>query len=219
MAILGDIAVVGFGADTGVKSFSFVILADLAGQTINFTDNGWLAAGGFRTSEGTVSYTVPAGTAIGTVVTISGLTGTFNPSTSGDQIIAYTGDATAPNLLFAVDFADGNATYAADATNTNTSAVPTGLTQGENALAFAADNAAYTGPLTGTREEILANIANESLWTQNDTAGVAYPASFTAAAPPRSAASRSPTPASPRAMPGPARSNSSSRGRAAARAR
>ncbi len=179
MAILGDIAVVGFGADTGVKSFSFVILADLAGQTINFTDNGWLAAGGFRTSEGTVSYTVPAGTAIGTVVTISGLTGTFNPSTSGDQIIAYTGDATAPNLLFAVDFADGNATYAADATNTNTSAVPTGLTQGENALAFAADNAAYTGPLTGTREEILANIANESLWTQNDTAGVAYPASFT----------------------------------------
>ncbi|TXC71208.1 hypothetical protein FSB78_09785 [Sphingomonas ginsenosidivorax] len=179
MANLGDIAIVGFGADTGVKSFSFVILADLSGQTINFTDNGWLAAGGLRTNEGTMSYTVPAGTAIGTVVTISGLTGAFNPSTAGDQIIAYTGDATAPNVLFAVDFADGNTTYAADATNTNTSAVPTGLTFGETALAFAADNAAYTGPLTGTREEILANIANESLWTQNDTAGVPYPANFT----------------------------------------
>ncbi|WP_380787019.1 Calx-beta domain-containing protein [Sphingomonas sp. R86521] len=179
MAILGDIAVVGFGADTGVKSFSFVILADLAGQTINFTDNGWLAAGGFRAGEGVVSYTVPAGTAIGTVVTISGLTSSFNPSTTGDSIIAYTGPATAPNLLFAVDFADGNATYAPDAINTNTSAVPTGLTFGENALAFAADNAAYTGPLTGTREQILANIADETLWTQNDTAGVTYPAGFT----------------------------------------
>ncbi len=179
MANLGDIAIVGFGADAGVKSFSFVILGDLSGQTINFTDNGWLAAGGFRGGEGIVSYTVPAGTAVGTVVTISGLTGPFNPSTTGDQIIAYTGEPTAPNVLFAVDFADGNATYAADATNANTSAVPTGLTFGENALAFGADNAAYTGPLTGTREEILANIANESLWTQNDTAGVAYPTGFT----------------------------------------
>jgi predicted extracellular nuclease len=183
MATLGDIAIVGFGADTGVKSFSFVILADLSGQTVNFTDNGWTAAGAFRGGEGTVSYTVPAGTAIGTVVTISGLTGTFNPSTTGDQIIAYTGESTAPNLLFAADFADGNATYAPDATNANSSAVPTSLTFGENALAFGADNAAYTGPLTGTRAEILANIANESLWTQNDTAGVTYPTGFTVTVP------------------------------------
>ncbi|MFD1951202.1 Calx-beta domain-containing protein [Sphingomonas arantia] len=181
MAQVGDIAIVGYGADTGVKSFSFVILADLSGQTINFTDNGWLAAGGFRGGEGTSSYVVPAGTAIGTVVTVN-VTGTFNPSTSGDQIIAYTGSATEPTLLYAVDFADGNAAYAADAGNSNTSAVPTGLTFGETALAFGADNAAYTGPLGGTRAEILANIADETLWTQNDTAGVTYPAGFTVTA-------------------------------------
>jgi hypothetical protein len=117
MASLGDIAIVGYGADAGVKSFAFVLLADLSGETITFTDNGWRAAGGFRTGEGTVSYTVPAGTPIGTVVTISGLTGSFNPSTTGDSIIAYVGDAANPTFLFAVDFADANAAYAGDATN------------------------------------------------------------------------------------------------------
>ncbi len=86
MAQIGDIALVGFSSDSDGKSFSFVILADLAGQVLNFTDNGWLSGGGFRSGEGVVSYTVPAGTAIGTVVTIGGLTGGFNPSTSGDFV-------------------------------------------------------------------------------------------------------------------------------------
>lgn len=181
MAELGDIAIVGYGADTGVKSFSFVLLADLSGQTIHFTDNGWLAAGGFRANEGTVDYVVPAETPIGTVITISGLTGSFNPSTTGDQILAYVGDASSPTFLFAVDFADGNTTYAGDATNSNTSAVPTGLTFGDTALAFGADNGAYTGPTSGTRAQILAAIADETNWTLNDTAGVAYPTSFAVA--------------------------------------
>jgi hypothetical protein len=178
MAALGDIAIVGYGADTGVKSFAFVLLADLSGQTITFTDNGWLAAGGFRKGEGTVSYSVPAGTPVGTVITISGLTGTFNPAVGGDQILAYVGDEANPTFLFAVDFADGNTTYAGDATTSNTSAVPTGLTFGTNALAFGEDNAAYTGPTFGTKAEILGAIADETNWTVNDTAGVAYAASF-----------------------------------------
>ncbi|WP_076069495.1 Calx-beta domain-containing protein [Sphingomonas montana] len=178
MAQVGDIAIVGYGADAGIKSFSFVILADLSGETINFTDSGWLATGGFRVGEGVVPYVVPAGTAIGTVVTISGLTSAFNPSTNGDQIIAYSGDAATPTPLFAIDFADGNANYADTASNANTSAVPTGLIFGETALAFAADNAAYSGPLDGTRAEILANIANAGLWTQDDAFGIAYPVGF-----------------------------------------
>ncbi|GGE17229.1 hypothetical protein GCM10011529_24670 [Polymorphobacter glacialis] len=128
MAVLGDIALVGFAADAAGKSFSFVLLADLSGETINFTDNGWLAAGGFRANEGTTSYVVPADTPVGTVITISGLTGSFNPSTGGDQILAYVGSVTAPTFLFALDFADNNSTYAGDASNSNTSAVPTGLT-------------------------------------------------------------------------------------------
>jgi len=180
---VGDIAIVRYSADASgasTKPLSFVILADLSGQTIFFTDNGWQAAGGFRANEGTISYVVPANTAIGTVITLSpSSSGQFNPSTAGDQILAYTGSAASPNFLFAVDFADGNATYAGDATTSNTSAVPPGLTFGTTALAFGADNAAYNGPLTGTREEILANIADETNWVQDDAANVAAPGNFT----------------------------------------
>jgi predicted extracellular nuclease len=174
----GDIALVRYSADGTTKPFSFVILADLSGQTIFFTDNGWTAAGGFRTGEGVVSYVVPANTPIGTVVSLS-ISGNFNPSGTGDAILAYTGTTSAPNFLFAVDFADNNATYAGDATNSNTSAVPTGLSFGETALAFGLDNAAYDGPLTGTREEILANIADETRWIQDDANNVAAPSNFT----------------------------------------
>lgn len=53
MAQRGDIAIVGYGADTGAKSFAMVLLADLSGQTIYFTDNGWLAEGGFRADNST----------------------------------------------------------------------------------------------------------------------------------------------------------------------
>ena len=178
---LGDIALVGVGADTGVKSLAFVVLVNVeAGTVINFTDNGWLAAGGFRAGEGVVSYTVPAGgLTAGTVITITGLTSSLNPSATGDAIIVYQGAAATPTILFAVDFADGNATYAADATNSNTSAVPTGLTFGTNALAFGADNVGYTGPTVGTQAEILAAIANEANWTENDAAAVTYPSGFT----------------------------------------
>ena len=179
MAVAGDIALVGYGADAGVKSFAFVLLADLAGQTIYFTDNGWLAAGGFRANEGTVSYTVPADAKVGTVITIPGLTGQFNPSTSGDQILAYTGSAAEPTFLFALNFADGKTVFAGDATNSNTSAVPTSLTAGKDALAFGDDNGAYSGPTTGTRAEILAAIGDARNWTTNDTAGVAYASGFT----------------------------------------
>lgn len=179
MAVAGDIALIGYGADTGVKSFAFVLLADLAGQTIYFTDNGWLAAGGFRANEGTVAYTIPADAKIGTVFEITGLTGQFNPSTSGDQILAYSGTAANPTFLFALNFADGKTAFAGDATNSNTSAVPTGLTAGKDALAFAEDNGAYTGPTTGTRAEILDAIANRANWTNDDAAGVAYAKGFT----------------------------------------
>lgn len=178
MAVAGDIALVGYGADSGVKSFAFVLLADLAGQTILFTDNGWQAAGGFRANEGTLPYAIPADAKIGTVFTVSGLTGQFNPSTSGDQILAYAGSTADPTFLFALNFADGKTAFAGDATSSNTSAVPTGLTAGTNALAFGDDNGAYTGPTTGTRADILAAIADPANWTTNDTAGVGYASGF-----------------------------------------
>lgn len=180
MAAAGDIAIVGFGADAIAKSFAFVLLdSALAGQTISFTDNGWFAAGGFRSNEGTASFVVPTGATLGQVFTISNLTGQFNPSTAGDQILAYVGSAANPTFLFAVDFADGNSTWAADATSSNTSAVPFGLANGVSALAFfPLDNAAYSGPTAGTKAQILANIANSANWTLDDMNLPAYPTAF-----------------------------------------
>jgi VCBS repeat-containing protein len=181
----GDIALVGASSD--FKTFSFVLLHDVdAGTAINFTDNGWLAAGGFRTGEGVVTWTasglVTAGTVINfTALNTGGFTGStsFNLATAGDQVLAYQGTVTAPTFLFAVDFADGNATFAADATNSNTSAVPTGLTYGTNATGFTLDNGAYTGPTSGTAADLLHAIANPANWTGNDTTAVAAPTSFT----------------------------------------
>ena len=69
---VGDIAIVHYNSST--DAFSFVFLRDVeAGTIVNFTDNGWLAAGGFRAGENTVTYTAPAAIAAGTIVTLSGL--------------------------------------------------------------------------------------------------------------------------------------------------
>jgi Ca2+-binding RTX toxin-like protein len=192
---IGDIAIIGYSADSAgspAKSLSFVVLADgLGGTVINYTDNGWLAAGGFRTGEGFGSVTLAAGITAGTVVTISGLDGSGspakpNPSTSGDQFLLFTGTTGAPSFLFAVDFADNNATWAADASSSNTSSVPNGLQAiaggGGTAMAFGADNAAYTGTTTGTKADLLAAIENPANWTQNDANGIAYATSFSVTA-------------------------------------
>jgi hypothetical protein len=81
--------------------------------------------------------------------------------------------------LFALDFADGNTSYAGDATSSNTSAIPAGLATGSTALAFGTDNGAYVGTTTGTRAEILSAIANSANWTLDDGVPVAYKTGFT----------------------------------------
>jgi hypothetical protein len=66
----GDIAIVGYNSDDP-DSFDFVFLRDVeAGTTINFTDNGWQAAGGFRQGEGTTTFTAPTAIAAGTVISL-----------------------------------------------------------------------------------------------------------------------------------------------------
>jgi 2',3'-cyclic-nucleotide 2'-phosphodiesterase (5'-nucleotidase family)/predicted extracellular nuclease len=173
----GDIAIIGYSSDADGKSFSAVLLRDVeAGTAISFTDNGVNSNGTFRSGEGSVTYTAPAaGAAAGTVINFTGLTGTLNPSASGDQITAYQGST----FLFAVDFADGNTSYAGSATSSNTSAIPPGLTFGTTALAFGEDNAAYSGPTTGSKADLLAAIADESNWTTNDSTPVGYATAFT----------------------------------------
>ena len=110
---VGDIAIVQYNSST-TDSFTFVFTRDVeAGTVVNFTDNGWLAAGGFRAGEGTLTYTAAAAVTAGTIVTLTGL----NLDDAGDQIIAYQGDPATPTILHVVDLADGNNTVAGDATN------------------------------------------------------------------------------------------------------
>jgi hypothetical protein len=126
---VGDIAVVQYNSST-TDSFTFVFGRDVeAGTVVNFTNNGWLAAGGFRPGEETVTYTTPTAITAGTVVTLTGL----SLKDAGDQIIAYQGTQASPTILYLVDLADGNNTVAGDATNANTTALPPGLTLGQNA--------------------------------------------------------------------------------------
>jgi predicted extracellular nuclease len=185
----GDVALIGYSSDTAGKSFAFVLLTDVdAGTAINFTDDGWFAAGGFRSGEGEVTYTAPAGGATaGTVITFSGLTGSMNFSTSGDSLIAFQGPFTPASAanggagvtnLFALDFADGNAAFEADASSSNASAVPAGLSSGSTALAFTLDNGAYVGPTTGTKAQLLANIADSANWHLDDGAPQPYATAF-----------------------------------------
>ena len=161
----GDIAFTGFNSDNP-DEFTFVALVDIpAGEEIIFTDNGWFASGGFRANEGSFTYVAPSDIAAGTVIqpAVSGVA--F--STSGDQIIAYQGDATNPSFLAAVHF-DG--TDYVNATSSNTTGLPTGLEAGVTALNLAeTDNALYVGPTAGARDDLLAALNDPMNWALSNS--------------------------------------------------
>ena len=169
---VGDIAFVEFNADDP-DSAKFVALADLAaGEKINFTDNGWLSSGSFRSNEGTSSYTVGAGgIAAGTVVNVP--IGSMAFAAAGDQILAYTGSSSSPTFIYALN--DDGSSWQSNSTSSNTSALPTGLTNGLTAVALSErDNYAYTGTTVGTQAELLAALSNPANWTGHDSARQTY---------------------------------------------
>lgn len=185
----GDIAFVGVNSD-GSDDFAFITLVDLeAGTEIRFTDSGWISTGSFRNSEGAVKYTAPSAISAGTVIigdaSASGSDFTsdndadvgnngLNLSSSGDQILAFQGASSSPTFIAAINF-DGS-TWVADATSSNNSALPAGLTDATNAVSVPeADNMIYSGTTSGTEAELLAAINNASNWTTDD----ATPYSFT----------------------------------------
>ena len=170
----GDIAIVQYNSGA-TDAFTFVFLRDVeVGTSINFTDNGWLAAGGFRTGEGTVTYTAPGAITAGTTVTLTGL----NLDDAGDQIIAYQGTEATPTILHVIDLADGNNTVAGDATNDNTTALPPGFTLNVNAAAVGFDNAIYAGPNSGSPPEVFAAINDAVNWINSDATPTAFTFNF-----------------------------------------
>ena len=193
---LGDVAIVGLSGDT--KTITWVALNSLVeGDTLNFTDSGWLDTNTFRGNEGGATFTVPVGgIAAGTVLTAVGSSNTewdaltnyaaisntdvgtngLNLSTSGDQAFAFTGSSAAPTFVFGVQ--SNSTDWQTTAASSNDSALPAGLTDGANAVSFGAgsgagdefDNIWYSGPTSFSSPTLaLAAIANEANWTGDNT--------------------------------------------------
>ncbi len=200
----GDIAFTGYRSDTP-DLFSFVLMTCVeSGTQIHFTDYGWLASGGFRTTgtninrEGALTWTAGSELSCGTEITIT--TATRSASTgnvaiasfaslgmildqSGDQVFGFQGTLASPVFLSAIHM---NGNWDADATSQITSARPSGLTDGVNAISFdlAVDNAAFSacpasGTLAGTATAVSAMINNNSNWNTSDTGGITVPESCT----------------------------------------
>jgi len=190
----GDIAIISMYTDNP-DTFAFVLMVDIqAGTQIRFTDAGWLQTGGFRTgAEGCWTYTAPTDLPSGMVIgfdtldpswsyyTSTIMTGAFSLATAGDQVIAFQGTDVAPTPIYALnnDTTGGNA-WQSNATNSNTSALPTGLIVGYSAVGMfpEKDNVAYNGITSGTKAELLAAIGNPANWVGDDATRPPFPTSF-----------------------------------------
>lgn len=175
----GDIAIVSVSGTE--KSFQFVALKGIhEGADITFTDSGW-AGDGFRASEGAVKWTAPeGGVPAGTLITYTSGAAQFtqanssavgnnglNLSASGDQVLAFVGDATQPTFIHAVQ--TNSAEWQDTADSSNNSALPPGLEEGVTAVAVgSARNAAFSGEGYGTAEALLKAIGNPDNWTFDD---------------------------------------------------
>ncbi len=170
----GDIAIIGFNFDNP-DEFAFLPLVDITADTeITFTDNGWKADGTFRATEGTFTWTADTDITAGTLINPTVSSVLF--SASGDQIIAYQGDESNPSFIYALNSEGNPGVWQSDATSSNTSALPTGLVNGETAVALnEIDNAVYTGITTGTRAELLAAISDNSNWSGNNSSRQTLP--------------------------------------------
>lgn len=178
----GDIAITGFNSDSP-KGFSFVLLTNVDATTeIKFSDEGWLASGGFRgTGEGWLTWTANSNIPCGTEIIVTELTSSlhssnfgtaietgagFDLSASGDQILAYQGNELTPNFICAINF-DGAGW--SDATDSNTSALPTVLTNTVNAVDVGEiDNGNYNCAITSDTSLILASASNSLNWIKSN---------------------------------------------------
>ncbi|GAA4803549.1 T9SS type A sorting domain-containing protein [Litoribaculum gwangyangense] len=170
----GDIVITGFNSDDP-DEFTFVLLTDVSNTTsIKFTDNGWQSSGSFRSNEGIIEWTATSALSCGTEITItdgspfSASIGNvtddnqFQLSATGDQILAYQGADISPTFIYAINF-DG--TGWSNATTASTSALPTGLTNGTNAVNLGEiDNANYNCASVSGQSAILAGVSSSVNW-------------------------------------------------------
>lgn len=170
----GDIAIIQYNSDNSIGTpelIKFITFKYLeAGTVINFTDHGWKNNNTFRNTEGIVAWMANRDFVCGEIITmempstssidftLTTIDSGFALSSNGDQILVFQGDVFNPNFIFAINN-EGNGVWQASATNSNTSSLPSTLTNGTNSVALQeVDNVIYSGPLSGSRSTILSNI-------------------------------------------------------------
>ncbi len=137
----GDLVFVTVNAD-GNKNFDFVPLIDIDANTvIYFSDNPWDGSE-LKNTEGTLKYTASAAVYAGTVVSYSGaISGDwtnedagFNPSGTGDNILAFQGSSSSPTFIAGVGWARGTTWISSGSTTTNNSYIPSALSTSNHSI-------------------------------------------------------------------------------------
>ncbi len=183
----GELVLTGINT-SNPDQFSFVPLVNLLpNSAINFTDNAWDGFS-FGTTEGTISYTAPAGGLVagtkviiginGSSVSVTGggtasQTGSFALNGSGENLIAYVGTSLLPSFLFVVN--TNNLYLTSELISTSTTYLPSTLAVGTTAVAPLAStgtiaNAQYTGATTGSATSLRDLVADKNNWTTSGTA-------------------------------------------------
>lgn len=191
--VAGGIAFVGFQTNAP-DGFAFITLTELAPYTsIHFTDNGWDGVSLF-TNEEVLTWTSPITTlAPGSIIyiyddniangisPIEGL-GTVsgelpNLSSSGDQILAFTGSESNPQFIAAITNSNWQTACVSGVPNANVTCLPSPLINGTNAQSPVNSSSVVTNmfftsaTLSGTPAQILTQLNNPANWTiSNDIA-------------------------------------------------
>ena len=194
---LGDVAFTGVNTDTP-DDFTFIFLVDVTtGTQLSITDEGWFAAGGFRSGpEQTITWTATEDYSCGTQITIDNGNTTTNDggyttsgtvsgvalslSIGGEALHMYQGTApTAGNQSnFVTSIQVNGGGWDADATSNTTSAKPSIMTDGVNSMSFTStevDNQTLNPALCGSVTSDITVIYNESNWIRSN-AHLATPA-------------------------------------------
>lgn len=186
----GDIAFIAINSDGDMDDFSFVLLKNIdRGTSINFTDNGWTAAGAFNSvyTESHFTWTADTKMKAGTVIQIETYNGN-KPATSpdgniigdemtvsvaGDQILAYQGDKVKPRFIAAISFnhninTEPGDNFDGDSYSNSTTAMPPELTKGVSAIHiylpekfWERDNSIYNCSVTSGEKEVLLRAIND----------------------------------------------------------
>jgi hypothetical protein len=191
----GSIAFLGYQTNAP-DGFTFITLTELAPSTsIHFTDNGWDGNALFSYEEsltwispnsilapGSVIYIYDDNVTNGTspMVGSGSVTGELpSLSSSGDQILAYTGSESNPTFIAAITNSNWLTTCVTGTPNANATCLPSPLVSGLNAQSPVNSSSVVTNmfftssTLTGTPAQILAQLTNPANWTISNDIAVA----------------------------------------------